>query len=118
MLDEKRKPASSLADGEINLPRHMAEHLYMFSGESIRAKFKAESCIIDQMIDWFGSEPKITAVVGNECIVEVTVNRGAFFCWAMQYGLYIEVLEPVEIREQVIDSINKMSDKYNISRNI
>ena len=40
MLDENRKPVRELKEREINLPKHMAEHLYMFAGESIHAKFK------------------------------------------------------------------------------
>lgn len=48
MLDENRKPVRELKEREINLPKHMAEHLYMFAGESIHAKFKAQNHIIDQ----------------------------------------------------------------------
>ena len=40
MLDENRKPVRELKEREINLPKHMAEHLYMFAGESIHAKFQ------------------------------------------------------------------------------
>lgn len=35
MMNEKRKSINELKEGEINLPKHMAEHLYMFAGESI-----------------------------------------------------------------------------------
>lgn len=36
----------------------MAEHLYMFAGESIRVKFKAKNYIIDQIIGlvWIWTE--------------------------------------------------------------
>ena len=61
MMNEKRKSIKELKEGEINLPKHMAEHLYMFAGESIRVKFKAKNYIIDQIIDWFGFGPKITS---------------------------------------------------------
>jgi microcystin-dependent protein len=55
ILDEPIKPIRELKEGEINLPKHMAEHIYMFAGESTRAKFKAKNYIIDQVIDWYGT---------------------------------------------------------------
>ena len=113
ILDEKRKPVKELQEGEINLPKHMAEHLYMFAGKSIRAKFKAKNYIIDQVIDWFGTEPRITEINDEECVIEVNVNKEAFFCWAMQYGLHIEVLEPIDMRNRIADAAKQLSEKYN-----
>lgn len=112
ILDEKRKPVKELKEGEINLPKHMAEHLYMFAGESIWTRFKAKNYIIDQIIDWFGLEPRITKIDENECMVEVRVNEEAFFCWAMQYGLHIEVLEPLSMRERIKNAVKELNDKY------
>lgn len=113
VLDEKRKPISELADGELNLPKHMAEHVYMFAGESIRAKFKAKSYLIDQIVDWFGTEVNIKPINDEECIIEVTVNKEAFFCWAMQYSLHIEVMEPTDMRERISTAVKELNKKYN-----
>lgn len=112
MMNEKRKSIKELKEGEINLPKHMAEHLYMFAGESIRVKFKAKNYIIDQIIDWFGFGPKITKQDEDTCMVEVEVNEEAFFHWAMQYGLHIEVLEPTSMRERIMSAIKELNDKY------
>lgn len=112
MLDETAKPIKKLKESELNLPKHMAEHLYMFSGESIKAKFKAKNHIIDQIIDWFGLDAKIEPYDEEECMVEVRVNKDAFFYWAMQYGLYIEVVEPVDVRQRVVEAIKSMKEKY------
>ena len=112
ILDEPRKNVKELLDGEINLPKHMAEHIYMFAGESIRAKFKAKNYIIDQLIDWYGKDVDIKSENDEECIVTVNVNKNAFFCWAMQYGMHIEVLEPLDMREQMINSVKEIINKY------
>lgn len=113
VLDEKRKPISELADGELNLPKHMAEHVYMFAGESIRAKFKAKSYLIDQIVDWFGTEVNIKPINDEECMIEVIVNKEAFFCWAMQYSLHIEVTEPADMRERISTAVKELNKKYN-----
>lgn len=112
ILDEARKPLKELQEKELNLPKHMAEHIYMFAGESIRAKFKAKNYIIDQLVDWFGADIKISSLNDKECMAEVYVNKEAFFCWAMQYSLHIEVIEPADIRERVINSAKEIVNKY------
>ena len=108
MLDTPAKP---LKDG-INLPRHMAEHIYMFAGETVRAKFRAKNYIIDQVIDWYGKDAVIMPETDDECTVTVKVNKNAFFCWAMQYGEHIEVIEPIDIREKIISSVREIEKKY------
>ena len=103
---------NELSDGELNLPKHMAEHVYMFTGESIHAKFKAKNYIVDQLIDWFGVDIKIEPIDENECMAEVKVNKEAFFWWALQYGLHVEVVEPIDIRERIIDAIKNIGDCF------
>ena len=110
MLDTPAKPLKS----GINLPKHMAEHIYMFAGDTVRAKFRAKNYIIDQVIDWYGKDATIIPENDDECTVTVNVNKNAFFCWAMQYGEHIEVLEPIDIREKIIDTIKKIEQKYKL----
>lgn len=112
ILDETRKPIKDLSE-ELNLPKHMAEHLYMFAGKSIHAKFKAKNYIIDQIVDWFGIDVKITKLNDEESLIEVLVNEEAFFCWTMQYALHIEVVEPTDMRERISDAVKELNKKYN-----
>ena len=59
-----------------------------------------------------GRWQRITKVNNDECMVEVVVNEEAFFCWAMQYGLHIEVLEPLSMRARIKDAVRELNDKY------
>ena len=113
MLEENRKPIEQVAGGELDLPKHMAEHLYMFAGESIRVKFRAKTYLVDQIIDWYGKDINILHTGENECITEVMVNKEAFFDWALQYGPHIELLEPLDMRERIAEAVKKMCEKYN-----
>ena len=112
MLIDDAKPINNICEGEINLPKHMAEHIYMFAGDSIRAKFKAKNYIIDQIIDWYGIDVDIKSINNDESLISVSVNKEAFFCWAMQYGLHIEVIEPLDIRNRIKESVKKITEKY------
>ena len=91
----------------------MAEHVYMFAGGSIRAKFKAKNYLIDQIVDWFGVDVNISPIDDEECMIEVKVNKEAFFCWAMQYSIHIEVMEPKDMRERIAAAVRRLNEKYN-----
>ena len=49
----------------------------------------------------------------EECMIEVVVNKEAFFCWAMQYSIHIEVMEPVDMRERISKAVRELNEKYN-----
>lgn len=44
--------------------------------------------------------------------VRLTCNETAMFYWALQYGLYVEVIEPVDLREKIREAVSKMSEQY------
>ncbi|MBQ8002846.1 MAG: WYL domain-containing protein [Clostridia bacterium] len=112
IINEPIKPAKKLKGGEIDLPHHMAEHIYMFAGESIRAKFKVKTTLVDQVLDWFGEDVEFSEENNETCVAAVKVNREAFFCWAMQYGMHIEVLEPADMRAKIIDAVKTIGKRY------
>ena len=114
LLDSPTKPKKQVKGLEagLDLPKHMAEHIYMFAGDSIRAKFKAKNYIIDQLIDWFGKDVDIKPMDNEECLVTVNVNKNAFLCWALQYGQHISILEPADVRTQLIKNIKEILQKY------
>jgi predicted DNA-binding transcriptional regulator YafY len=90
----------------------MAEHIYMFAGESVAVKFRAAKGIVSEIIDWFGSDVSFSNDTGETVDVRVTANEQAMVYWALQYGQYVEVLEPVGLRERVRDTAVAMVEKY------
>ena len=116
ILDERVKPMKQVIGLEngLNLPKHMAEHIYMFTGESKRIKLKCKEWATDQLVDWFGKD--IWLLEKNEeektITVQVNCNLYAMFYWALQYGSCVEVLEPAELRERIKDAVEDMKNKY------
>jgi predicted DNA-binding transcriptional regulator YafY len=106
-----RKLVKGLEHG-LDLPRHMAEHIYMFSGESVRVAFRAARGIAGDIIDWFGQDVVFSDAAEDKVTVAVRVNADAFFYWALQYGVHIEVLEPAGLRARVKDAVMGMAEKY------
>ena len=116
ILDEnvkQMKLVKGLENG-LDLPKHMAEHIYMFSGESEFIKLKCELGIIDALADWFGKDIRVVDKNENEgyVIVQMKCNLRAMFYWALQYGPGVEVLEPKELREEIREAIHNMAEKY------
>ncbi len=114
MLSEAIKPMKKipeLAKG-LNLPKHMAEHIYMFSGESVDTVLLADKSQMNELVDWLGSDFRILEEKENELKIRIRMNPIAMKYWALQYGPFVEVLEPVELRNEIRESITKMLDKY------
>ena len=44
--------------------------------------------------------------------VLLTINESAMFYWALQYGPYVEVLEPESLRNKIAEAVAEMYQKY------
>lgn len=114
ILNDARKPIKTIKGFEkgLNISLHLAEHVYMFSGESIHVKLKTNENIMDNLIDSFGHDFRVTLAEEPDIIVNLKCNPNAFFYWAMQYGEKIEVLEPESMRERIKKVAYKIYKKY------
>lgn len=111
ILDESVKKQRELSES-LNLPKHMAEHIYMFYGASERVTMKIEKVIVNDVIDWFGKDV-IFYDETEDCITaSVIVNLQAMRYWAMQYANYADVLKPQSLREQIKGDLARAVEKY------
>ncbi|WP_035769945.1 helix-turn-helix transcriptional regulator [Butyrivibrio sp. NC2002] len=103
MLKEPRKPIKSIKGLEngLNISQYISEHVYMFSGESEHIKLRANEKLMDTLIDNFGKNFRVSLGEGDDIIVDLKCNPDAFFYWVMQYGQYVEVLEPESMRKRI-----------------
>jgi len=117
MTDIPIKPIKEVkgAENGFNLPKHMAEHIYMFCGESISVKLRTNEEMMNDLIDWFGKDFRIIERDKEKKIIVVSVkcNYNAIFYWALQYGAAVEILSPAELRSELADTIYEMNKRYN-----
>lgn len=118
LLDSKVKPMKEVAGLEdgLDLPRHMAEHIYMFPGKGVRVVFKAKKYIVNELFDWFGGGMTFSDETEDEVTVSVTVNEQAMRCWAEQYLPHITVLSPESLVESIKKDLKEAVKKYNIKQ--
>lgn len=116
VLDEQVKPMKQVVGLEhgLDLPKHMAEHVYMVTGESKTVTMKCNICMTDALADSFGKDIRVLEEdeKSGTITVRVKCNLNATFYWALQYGLSVEVLEPVELRKRIRDAVKVMMEKY------
>lgn len=114
VTDLRVKPMKEVVGLEngLDLPKHMAEHIYMYCGESVPVKIKCNTGMIDSLIDWFGKDIKIIKEEKNELIVRIMCNYDAMIFWALQYGMSVEVIEPKDMRDYISKATKDMAEKY------
>ena len=116
LLDTPVKPVREV-EGMKNglyLPKHMAEHLYMFSGESVPVTFRMNKDILNDVIDWFGSDIIFSDETEGEVTARVTVNKRAMRYWARQYCGTVKLLSPSDLVETVKSDLQWALEQYEV----
>ena len=94
------------------LPKHMAEHLYMFSDESVPVSFRMKKHILNDVIDWFGMDVAFTDETEDEVTARVIVNHSAMRYWAQQYCRFVRVLTPADLAETIKTDLQNAVQMY------
>ena len=105
ITDTPAKPQRKVEGLEngLDLPKHMAEHVYMFVGESQRVIMRTTPGMAGELIDWFGSGVTFSDETETSVIAHVTANLQAMRFWALQYAPYVTVLAP----QSLVDTVKK-----------
>ena len=114
LLDTAIRPAKTVQGLEhgFDLPKHMAEHLYMFSGESRPVRFRMKKSILNDVIDWFGTDIRFSDESSDEVTASVSVNLKAMRLWAIQYSPYVKVLSPESLADDVKKNLMQALEQY------
>lgn len=95
------------------MQKHMKEHIYLFSGELIKASIRFQKKLMTEFVDWFGVEGiYLSKQTQDEITATVSVNRNALRKWAIQYGLYFRVIEPEELVQDIKADIENIRQNY------
>ena len=114
ILNENRKPMKTIKGLEngLSISEYIAEHVYMYSGDSIRIKLRTSENLMDSLVDSFGKDFRVSFGEDDDIVVSLKCNPDAFFYWAMQYGQNIEVLEPESMRDRIKQAAQDIYKKY------
>lgn len=87
---------------------------YMYTDTPERIEFIADEYIVDQIVDWFGKDIKMSTLPDNEkkVKVELFASPNAMEHWALQYLNYVEVIKPVSLRIRIKELLDKAIKIY------
>lgn len=114
LLDTPRKPIKQVKGLEngFDLPKHMAEHIYMFTGDSAAVTFQFNKYLLNDVVDWFGNDIVFLEEIPDEVTAKVRVNIMAMRRWAMQYALHVKILSPQFLADAVKQDLQEALNRY------
>ena len=115
ITDKKATPIRDVPGYEngINFKDLSSTMPYMYTDKPERIEFTADIAIIDQIVDWFGTEVRIVkGEDDNKVNVSVKASPYAMEHWAMQYINYVEVTAPKSLRNRIKEALENGIKKY------
>ena len=118
VLDESARPIDSLPgyrDGRrFDAALYAQEHHFMFGGKPVTVVLRMSRSCAGDVLDAFGSRAAMRALDDERMEVRVTAALEGMRFFALQFGNHCEVLSPRKLREQVMDDIKKMAERYGL----
>lgn len=85
---------------------------YMYADTPERIEMVADTIIVDQIIDWFGKDVKMTELDKDKVRVELIASPNAMEHWAMQYLNHVVVTKPEVLRARIKEALDKGKKNY------
>ena len=118
VVDKKATPIRNVPGYEsgINYKELSSTMPYMYTDRPERIDFIADIGIIDQIIDWFGSDICIVNTDEESKVrVSIKASPNAMVHWAMQYMDHVEITAPESVRNRIRESLQNGIMKYHIT---
>ena len=116
---EKRMPVKSVPGYEngLNFKGFSAAHPYLFSDKPERVEFVAKEEMIDQVVDWFGKEVKITPTGTGQYRFSLTASPKAMEHWAMQFAGNVTITSPQSLVDNIRNRMEQALSMYKVLQN-
>ena len=116
LYDKPATPITSVKGYEngIDFKQIASTMPYMYTDTPERIEFVAEEWIVDQIVDWFGRDIRMSKLPDDDkrVKVELVASPNAMEHWAMQYLNYVEVTKPASLRERIKTNLAEAIKKY------
>ena len=116
LYDKPATPITSVKGYEngIDFKQIASTMPYMYTDAPERIEFIADEYIVDQIVDWFGKDIRMSKLPDDDkkVKVELVASPNAMEHWAMQYLNYVEVTKPASLRERIKTNLAEAIKKY------
>lgn len=114
-----RKAATHIRDikgyeSGIDYKKFNSQLPYMYTDDPKSIELIADSRIIDDIIDWFGTDVRLHYLKNDDTKVHVDLKASplAMKNWALQYLEHVEVVTPKELRAEIKKAVKAAISKY------
>jgi predicted DNA-binding transcriptional regulator YafY len=116
IYDKPATPITSVKGYEngIDFKRLATRMPYMYADNPERIELIADMCIVDQIVDWFGKDIRMTILPDDDkkVRVELVASPNAMEHWALQYVNHVEVTKPESLRGRIEKILRNGIEKY------
>lgn len=106
--DEKTKPLEEGFDPY----QYAKNHIYMYGGTKQNIYLRCSNIIIDDVIDNFGKDTIMRKDDDEHFIAKIQSSEQGIIYWCLQYLKYCELLEPENLRKQLIEILDEGYNRY------
>ncbi len=115
ITDKKITPLKNVKGYENGIDyKDLASNMpYMYTDQQERIDFIADAVIIDQIVDWFGTDARIMKTDDeNKVSVSIKASPNAMEHWGMQYINHVEIIQPESLRTRMKEALENGLKKY------
>lgn len=95
---------------------YLSTHVYMQGGEPVKATLKLlrGDTSVRNLFDWFGKEASCHKDASGNIIAQVETATMNLVYWALQYPDDVMILGPDEVRNTMVEYVNKLKTSYGL----
>lgn len=111
-LEEKRTVKKTSRD----IQEFAESTVEMFGGEKEKIEANCDMLLIDAVIEQFGKKIEIQKIDKETFNLKLETNSFGFKMWAMRNIDLVQVIQPLELRNEMKEIIKSAAEKYKISK--
>ena len=116
IYDKPSTPITSIQGYEngVDFKKIASTMPYMYTDAPERIEFIADEEIVDQIVDWFGTDVRMEKITDEEKKIRVHLfaSPTAMEYWALQYVNHVEVVKPESVRQSIREALAGGMEKY------
>lgn len=109
-----KKDEDSVLSGQINTGEYLDADLCFDENKNVHVRFSITPEVVEKVVDHFGNNFRLIEEKGGQYIIDVYCNLADAYHWALQYGKYVRVIGPSELKDEIRYVSEKLSNFYKL----
>ena len=113
-LEENSQHPAEKSTARLRTNEYLSQHRYLYSGDAVEVTMLIDRTVLGDVIDSFGSKFEIEPAdeSSNRLTIHLKSCERDVIDWAMRYGEHAMIIEPVYLRNEIMDRAALLSRYY------